>query len=54
MRTLDDAAREAVEAHRRLLCKKAIELALGEMVALDGVPEVRKMLLRIVRSLRYY
>jgi hypothetical protein len=51
---LDDAARLAIERHDRLLCHKAIELALGKLVALDGVPEVRKMLVLMARSLRYY
>jgi len=51
---LDDAARDAVERHRRLLCHKAMELALGELVAMDGVVEVRKLLLNLARSLKYY
>ena len=51
---LDRIAQDAVERHRRLLCHKAIELALGEMVALDGVQEVRKLLLNLARSLKYY
>lgn len=51
---LDDAAKDAVQRHRRLLCHKAIELALGEMVAMDGVYEVRKLLLNLARGLKYY
>jgi hypothetical protein len=51
---LDEAARLAIERHDRLLCHKAIELALGKLVALDGVPEVRKLLLNLARSMKYY
>ena len=47
-------SQEAVDRHDRLLCHKAMELALGKLVALDGVPEVRKLLLNLARSLKYY
>ena len=51
---LDRISQEAVDRHDRLLCHKAMELALGKLVALDGVPEVRKLLLNLARSLKYY
>jgi hypothetical protein len=51
---LDRAAREAVERHDRLLHHKVLELVLGAMVAMDGVKSVRKVLLQIVRNLKYY
>ena len=51
---LDRAAQDAVDRHRRLLCHKVLELALGELVALDGVSEARKAILIYARSLRYY
>ena len=51
---LDDAAKEAVDRHDRLLCHKAMELALGKLVALDGVKSVRGLLLNLARSLKYY
>lgn len=51
---LDRIAQDAVDRHDRLLAHKAIELALGKLVALDGVPAVRKMLLLLARSLKYY
>jgi hypothetical protein len=51
---LDEAARLAIDRHDRLLAHKAIELALGKLVALDGVPEVRKLLLNLARSMKYY
>lgn len=52
--TLDDAARAAVEKHRRLLCHKTMELALGELVALDGIRAVRRVLLGYLVQLRWY
>lgn len=51
---LDRAAQDAIDRHDRLLCHKAMELALGKLVALDGVQEVRKVLLQLARSLKYY
>ncbi len=51
---LDRIAQEAVDRHDRLLCHKAMELALGKLVALDGVTEVRRLLLNLARSLKYY
>jgi len=51
---LDRIAQDAVDRHRRLLCHKVLELALGELVALDGVSEARKAILIYARSLRYY
>lgn len=52
-RDLDRLAQEAVDRHDRLLCHKAMELALGKLVALDGIPEVRRLLLNLARSLKY-
>lgn len=52
--SLDKAAQDAVERHDRLLCHKAMELALGKLVAMDGVTEVRRLLLNLARSLKYY
>ena len=54
MSDLDRAAQKAVDRHDRLLCHKAMELALGKLVELDGVPEVRRLLLNLARSLKYY
>jgi hypothetical protein len=49
---LDAQVTAAVEKHRRLLCLKTIELALGELVSLDGTREVRKILLSYLLQLR--
>lgn len=54
MSDLDRAAQKAVDRHDRLLCHKAMELALGKLVELDGVHEVRRLLLNLARSLKYY
>lgn len=51
---LDRAAQDAIDRHDRLLCHKAIELALGKLVAMDGTQEVRRLLLNLARSLKYY
>lgn len=51
---LDRISQDAIDRHDRLLCHKAIELALGKLVSLDGVPEVRKLLILMARSLKYY
>ena len=51
---LNRAAREAVERHDRLLHHKCLELLLGAMVAMDGVKNVRRVLLQICRNLKYY
>ena len=51
---LDRIAQDAVDKHDRLLAHKAIELALGKLVALDGVKDVRRLLLNLARSLKYY
>lgn len=42
---LDRAARAAVDKHRRLLHSKTLELVLGDMIAMDGVHNVRQKLL---------
>lgn len=52
--TPDDAARLAVAKHRRLLCVKTLELALGELVALCGVEETKKALKRFQDQLEHY
>ena len=51
---LDRISQDAIDRHDRLLCHKAMELALGKLVALDGVPEVRKLLILMAKSLKYY
>ena len=51
---LDRIAQDAVDKHDRLLAHKAIELALGKLVSLDGVKDVRRLLLNLARSLKYY
>jgi hypothetical protein len=38
------AAQKAIEKHQRLLQSKVFELVLGDMIFLDGIPEVRKKL----------
>lgn len=54
MANLDRVAQDAIDRHDRLLCHKAIELALGKLVAMDGTQEVRRLLLLLARSLKYY
>lgn len=49
---LDKIAQAAVDKHRRLLLHKVLELTLGDMVAMDGIKEVRKILLWYSRQLR--
>lgn len=44
-KNLDDIAKKAIERHQQLLYSKVLELALGEMVALEGISETRKKLL---------
>jgi len=41
---LDRAARSAVDKHQRLLHNKVLELVLGDMIAKDGVHQVRTKL----------
>lgn len=42
---LDEIAEEAVKRHQQLLYNKVLELALGEMVAMEGISETRRKLL---------
>ena len=41
---IDDAAERAIKKHQQLLHAKTLELLLGNMVAMDGVHEVRQKL----------
>ena len=54
MTNLDRIAQDAVDRHRRLLCHKVLELALGELVALDGISGARKAILAYARELKHY
>lgn len=44
MDELERRAKKAVEKHQRLLHSKVLELVLGDMIAMDGIKEVRKRL----------
>ena len=43
-KSIEDAAKKAIEKHQRLLHAKVLELVLGDMVAMDGVSATRKKL----------
>jgi len=51
---LDRIAQDAVDRHRRLLCHKVLELALGELVQMDGIEKVKKYLNEFERQLTEY
>jgi len=51
---LDRAVRDALDKHDHLLAVKAIELALGKLVSLHGVREVRRYLLWYARHLKEF
>ena len=51
---LDKAAQDAIDRHRRLLCHKVLELALGELVALDGIQGARRAILVYAHELKHF
>ena len=53
-RPIDRAAQAAIDRHRRLLCHKVLELALGELVALDGIQGARRAILVYARELKHF
>jgi hypothetical protein len=53
-RELERAAENAVKARRRKLLMNTIEIALGELVAMEGIPGTREIVLRFARQLRWY
>lgn len=51
---LDRAAQDAVKRRRRKLLLSMLEVALGDLVALDGIHETRKVLSRFQEQLELY
>lgn len=50
----DDHAEQAVKARRKRLLLNTIEVALGELVAMEGVAGTRAIILRFARQLKFY
>lgn len=51
--SLSDAVESAIAKRQRKLAMSALELALGELVALDGRHEVRRILRVYMQQLRH-
>lgn len=51
---LERAAENAVKARRRKLLLNTLEVTLGELVAMEGIPTTREIVLKMARQLRWY
>lgn len=50
----DALAEKAVKARRRRLLLNTIEVALGELVHMEGIAATRETILRFARQLKLY
>ena len=53
MKSLDDAARDAVLRHDRHFHDMLLKMVLGNCVRLIGVRETRRLILRYARQLKW-
>jgi hypothetical protein len=50
----DALAEQAVKARRKRLLLNTIEVALGELVHMEGISTTRGIILRFARQLKFY
>lgn len=47
----DKIARDAIKRRRRKLIMNSLEIMLGDLVAMDGIPATRDVLIRFLEQL---